>query len=336
MDAVGMWRVRVHTMGGELLAELFVDPGWTKDEVLSVMPPDEKAATCCRTVLHGEVEIRGSVTLAAAGVEDGSVLTLVYRQRPAPWDVNPSGPEYKLVLVGDAGVGKSSLLQHHVLRDGGTFGRYHVTCSVDMRPISFMTNWGPLKFLVWDTAGQERFSGLRDGYYINSACAIVMFDVSSRMTFRNVPMWYRDLTRVCDEVPSVLVCNKIDVAEVGERTPRARTLRSAEAWAIKKNKPLCQTSVKTGHNLVAPFLWLARSLTGRGDLEFVDFPSATAAIDGAFAARGTATATAAAAAAEAGVPPGGSACAVVRDEQAFRGDEQAWMIPAGRDSDDDL
>lgn len=44
---------------------------------------------------------------------------------------------------------------------------------------------------MWDTAGQEKFGGLRDGYYINGQCGIIMFDVTSRITYKNVPNWHR-------------------------------------------------------------------------------------------------------------------------------------------------
>ena len=55
--------------------------------------------------------------------------------------------------------------------------------------------------------------GLRDGYYIQGECAIIMFDVTSRITYKNVPNWYRDLQRVCGIVPTVLVGNKVDVRD---------------------------------------------------------------------------------------------------------------------------
>jgi GTPase SAR1 family protein len=52
-------------------------------------------------------------------------------------------------------------------------------------------NLGNIQFDVWDTAGQEKFGGLRDGYYINGQCGIIMFDVTSRITYKNVPNWHR-------------------------------------------------------------------------------------------------------------------------------------------------
>ena len=59
------------------------------------------------------------------------------------------------------------------------------------------TSNGPINLSVWDTAGPEKFGGLRDGYYIGSHAAIIMFDLTCRSTYRNVPSWLRDIRRVC-------------------------------------------------------------------------------------------------------------------------------------------
>lgn len=69
------------------------------------------------------------------------------------------------------------------------------TIGVEVHPLDFTTNRGPIRFYCWDTAGQEKFGGLRDGYYIHGKCAIIMFDVTSRLTYKNVPTWHRDLCR---------------------------------------------------------------------------------------------------------------------------------------------
>ena len=63
--------------------------------------------------------------------------------------------------------------------------------SFKVHPLVFHTNRGAIRFNVWDTAGQEKFGGLRDGYYIQGQCAIIMFDVTSRVTYKNVPNWHR-------------------------------------------------------------------------------------------------------------------------------------------------
>ena len=85
------------------------------------------------------------------------------------------------------------------------------TLGVEVHPLTFTTNFGTICFNVWDTAGQEKFGGLRDGYYIQGQCGIIMFDVTSRITYKNVPNWYRDLERVCENIPIVLCGNKVDV-----------------------------------------------------------------------------------------------------------------------------
>lgn len=70
--------------------------------------------------------------------------------------------EFKLVLVGDGGVGKTTFVKRHIT--GEFEKRYIATQGVDVRPLRFDTNHGPILFNVWDTAGQEIFGGLRDGY----------------------------------------------------------------------------------------------------------------------------------------------------------------------------
>ena len=59
----------------------------------------------------------------------------------------------------------------------------------------------------------QKFGGLRDGYYIQGQCAIIMFDVTSRITYKNVPNWHRDLTRVCENIPIVLCGNKVEIKD---------------------------------------------------------------------------------------------------------------------------
>ena len=88
---------------------------------------------------------------------------------------------------------------------------YPETLGVEVHPLVFYTNRGVIQFNCWDTAGQEKFGGLRDGYYRQSQGAILMFDVTSQVTYNNVTRWHGDLVRVCGDIPIVLCGNKVDV-----------------------------------------------------------------------------------------------------------------------------
>ena len=135
-----------------------------------------------------------------------------------------------------------------------------------MHPLDFHTNCGPIRFDCWDTAGQEKFGGLRDGYYIHGQCAIIMFDVTSRTTYKNVPTWHRDITRVCEDIPIVLCGNKVDVRN---RQVRAKTI----TFHRKKNLQYYELSAKSNYNFEKPFLYLARKLAGNAQLVFTESPA---------------------------------------------------------------
>lgn len=172
--------------------------------------------------------------------------------------------QFKCVLVGDGGVGKTTFVKRHLT--GEFEKKYVATLGVEVHPLDFHTNRGKIRFNVWDTAGQEKFGGLRDGYYIGGQSAIVMFDVTSRVTYKNVPNWHRDLVRVCDNIPIVLCGNKVDVKD---RKVKAKAI----TFHRKRNLQYYDISAKSNYNFEKPFLWLARKLVGDPNLEFVAMPA---------------------------------------------------------------
>ncbi|XP_078491934.1 GTP-binding nuclear protein Ran-like [Ciona intestinalis] len=170
----------------------------------------------------------------------------------------------KLVLVGDGGVGKTTFVKRHLT--GEFEKKYVATLGVEVHPIVFQTQRGRIRFNVWDTAGQEKFGGLRDGYYIQGQCAIIMFDVTSRVTYKNVPNWHKDLVRVCEDIPIVLVGNKVDIKD---RKVKAKAIN----FHRKKNLQYYDISAKSNYNFEKPFLWMARKLMGDPNLEFCAMPA---------------------------------------------------------------
>merc|ERR1719498_1368853 len=173
-------------------------------------------------------------------------------------------PQFKCLLVGDGGVGKTTFVKRHVT--GEFEKKYVATIGVEVHPLKFDTNRATLQFNVWDTAGQEKFGGLRDGYYIQGQCAIIMFDVTSRISYKNVGIWYRDLVRVCESIPIVLVGNKVDVKERKVKVKQINFHR-------KKNLNYYDISAKSNFNYEKPFLSLAKKLVGDQHLIFVDTPA---------------------------------------------------------------
>lgn len=172
-------------------------------------------------------------------------------------------PEFKLVLVGDGGIGKTTFVKRHMT--GEFEKKYIATLGVEVHPITFYTNHGKIKFNVWDTAGQEKLGGLRDGYYIGANCAIIMFDVTSRITYSNVPKWYKDMIRVCENIPIVLIGNKVDVKD---RKVRAKHI----IFHRKKNLQYYDISAKSNYQYEKPFVWLLRRLTNDPGLVLVEAP----------------------------------------------------------------
>jgi GTP-binding nuclear protein Ran len=177
-----------------------------------------------------------------------------------------SGVKYtwKTVLVGDGGVGKTTFVKRH--RTGEFEKKYVPTLGVEVHPLRFHTSVGQVVFNCWDTAGQEKFGGLRDGYYIQGKAAIIMFDVTSRVTYSSVPNWHRDLVRVCENIPIVLVGNKVDVKE---RKVKAKQI----TFHRKKSLQYYDISAKSNYNFEKPFLWLARRLTNNAQLVLVEAPA---------------------------------------------------------------
>jgi len=173
-------------------------------------------------------------------------------------------PTFKLLLIGDGGTGKTTFVKRHVT--GEFEKKYIATHGVEVHPLVFHTSLGPIKFNVWDKAGQEKLGGLRDAYYIQGHAGIIMFDVTSRMTYKNVPNWHRDLVRICENVPIVLCGNKVDIQDRKVR-PKHITFHR------KKNLQYYDISAKSNYNFEKPFLWLTRKLTGDPNVQFVEPPA---------------------------------------------------------------
>ena len=165
--------------------------------------------------------------------------------------------EFKITFIGDGSVGKTTFIKRHLT---GEFQKPYIpTQGAEVYPLNLQTNRGLIRFNIWDTAGQEKFGGMRNCHYIGSNGAVIMFDLTSRNTYKNVANWHKDITKICENIPIVIVGNKADVKD---RKVKARMIN----FHRKYNLQYYDVSAKSNYQYEKPFLWLARQLTGDQNL----------------------------------------------------------------------
>lgn len=163
---------------------------------------------------------------------------------------------FKIILLGDGGVGKTCLLRKLINhnRSDSFEPRYLPTIGVNVLTFQIRTNVGDCDFEVWDTAGQEKLGGLRKGYYQEADAAIVMYDTQSRISYLNVQNWINDYSDVRPNSPIVICGNKCDI------TPQK----------IDQH-PGIVISVKDSVNIIEPFLSVVQTLTNDNAISFIGF-----------------------------------------------------------------
>jgi len=170
-------------------------------------------------------------------------------------------PTFKCVLVGDAGVGKTSLIRRHLT---GEFVQvYDATLNANINPLVFNTTSGPIRFCVWDCAGQEKFGGLGATYYVQADCAIVMFDLTSRISYNYCRDWIAKVRNICGDIPIILVGNKFDIADRKVMPNDINLHREINALYY-------DISVKSNYQFEKPFLGLAQMLMHDANIQLVD------------------------------------------------------------------
>eukprot|EP01114_Cavostelium_apophysatum_P015041 TRINITY_DN4023_c0_g1_i1.p1 TRINITY_DN4023_c0_g1~~TRINITY_DN4023_c0_g1_i1.p1 ORF type:complete len:207 (-),score=24.02 TRINITY_DN4023_c0_g1_i1:43-663(-) len=118
----------------------------------------------------------------------------------------------KVVLLGDSGVGKTSLVMRYVQgtcapEQNSTIGASFMTKRM------FLNNW-KVKLQIWDTAGQERFRSMTPMYYRGANAAILVYDMTQAQSFESVKDWVRELnTNVNDEIVIAIAGNKCDLVD---------------------------------------------------------------------------------------------------------------------------
>ena len=133
---------------------------------------------------------------------------------------------YKIIVVGDAGVGKTSLARRYTT---GQFDEsYLFTLGVDFFTKQMEINTVPVKLVIYDTGGQERFDFIRGLYFEGAAGAIIAYDITDTKSFERLDHWMQQINQRCEGIPLMLVACKTDLADqrvISQETGQDRAIQ---------------------------------------------------------------------------------------------------------------
>lgn len=167
----------------------------------------------------------------------------------------PRHVQFKLVLLGESAVGKSSLVLRFVKNQFDDYRESTIGAAFLTQTIT-LDEGTKVKFEIWDTAGQERYKSLAPMYYRNANCAVVVYDITQRSSLDKAKAWVKELQRqASDGIVIALAGNKLDLA-----ANRAIETSEAEAYAKEAGLLFFETSAKTAENVNQIFTAIAQKL----------------------------------------------------------------------------
>lgn len=179
----------------------------------------------------------------------------------------------KVIILGDSGVGKTSLMNRYVNKKFST--QYKATIGADFVTKDVVVDDKLVTMQIWDTAGQERFQSLGVAFYRGADCCVLVYDVTAPTSFKSLDSWRDEFLiqaspRDPENFPFIVIGNKID------QENRAVSSRRAQAWCQSKNDiPYFETSAKEAVNVETAFITVARNgLAQESEVELYrnDFP----------------------------------------------------------------
>jgi len=164
---------------------------------------------------------------------------------------------FKLLIIGDSGVGKTCLLSSYT-EENFDNNNYLTTIGIDLS-VKLLTCLDRfIKLQIWDTAGQERFRTITNNYYHGADGVIIVYDVTERNTFENVKMWLKTINeKAKKDVYKILIGNKIDKSD--------RVIEYDEGLRLAKENDMSfyETSSKYVKNISFIFNSVAENLLTR-------------------------------------------------------------------------
>ncbi|XP_005081671.1 ras-related protein Rab-26 isoform X2 [Mesocricetus auratus] len=165
---------------------------------------------------------------------------------------------FKVMLVGDSGVGKTCLLVR--FKDGAFLaGTFISTVGIDFRNKVLDVDGTKVKLQIWDTAGQERFRSVTHAYYRDAHALLLLYDITNKDSFDNIQAWLTEIQEYAQQdVVLMLLGNKVDSTQ--ERVVKRE---DGEKLAKEFGLPFMETSAKTGLNVDLAFTAIAKELKQR-------------------------------------------------------------------------
>jgi len=190
----------------------------------------------------------------------------------------------KIIILGDSGVGKTSLLNQYISKKFDT--RYKATIGADFMTKDLDVDGTLVTLQIWDTAGQERFQSLGSAFYRGADACILVFDLTSTESFQHLDSWHDEF--VIQAGPNkdfVLIGNKSDLED-----KRTVLQKAARGWTQKHTTdeespvPYFECSAKENVNVEAAFMAVARNALKKSAEDDV-FVAPTVAVTGAPASK---------------------------------------------------
>ncbi|KAI8621639.1 ras-related protein rab-7 [Chytriomyces sp. MP71] len=189
-------------------------------------------------------------------------------------------PMLKVIILGDSGVGKTSLMNQYVNRK--FTNQYKATIGADFLTKDLELDGKNVTTQIWDTAGQERFQSLGVAFYRGADCCVLVFDVNNSKSFDQLDSWRDEFLlqaspRDPDNFPFVVLGNKVDLEESRRQVSQKRAL----TWCQQKgNIPYFETSAKEAINVDLAFQTMAKNaLEQETDVELYNDVSDAVRID---------------------------------------------------------
>lgn len=177
---------------------------------------------------------------------------------------------FKVVLIGDSGVGKTNLLSRFSKNEFNLESKS--TIGVEFATRSIRVDDKVVKAQIWDTAGQERYRAITSAYYRGAVGALLVYDITRHVTFENIQRWLKELRGHTEpNIVIMLVGNKADLRHL-----RSVSAEDAKAYAEKENMIFMETSALESINVENSFSEVLSGIyhvSTRNSLEIVGDPS---------------------------------------------------------------